>query len=105
MLLSNGANIEAETDENWTALHIACQNNDNYGIVKMLLERDANIEAKTKNGMTPILVAVTNNSLDIVKLLVEKGADTSVKDNYKEGIYNKTKTTEMVKLLKTLGIK
>jgi len=47
--------------------------------VKKLLEYGASVNEKS-NGMTPLMLAARYNRVDIVNLLVEKGADVKVKD-------------------------
>lgn len=54
---------------------------------------------------TPVHIAADNNDLDIVKLLVENGADVTVKDSYGERPYNcavKNKNEEMMTYIKSL---
>ena len=47
--------------------------------VKKLLEYGASVNEKS-NGMTPLMLAARYNHADIIKLLIEKGADVKVKD-------------------------
>ncbi|MNK22270.1 Ankyrin repeats (3 copies) [compost metagenome] len=46
---------------------------------KKLIEYGAAINEKS-NGMTPLMIAARYNKVEIVKLLLEKGADVKVKD-------------------------
>lgn len=48
--------------------------------VKKLIEYGASIN-ETSNGMTPLMVAARFNNVEILKLLVGKGADKSLKDD------------------------
>jgi len=47
--------------------------------VKKFVEYGANINEES-NGMTPLMFAARYNKVDIIKYLLEKGADKSVKD-------------------------
>lgn len=72
-LLDRGANIEACTENRWTALHIAAQ----QGYLNMavtLLERGANVDARTNNGMQPLHCAVLEGSLEMLSALLKRGA-------------------------------
>jgi ankyrin repeat protein len=51
-------------------------------VVAVLLETNA-VDIETKDfelGRTPLLCAAARNNTNVIKLLVEKGADKSVKD-------------------------
>ena len=74
MLLSNGADVDAENNFGQRPLHYACVFRHKE-IVKILLDSRADIEVKDKNGHTPLGLASmpqTNLVEDIVKLLREK---------------------------------
>ena len=53
------------------------------------------------NGITPLMLAARSNKVDIVKLLLEKGADASLKD---QRGYTAAKYAEMSKAVDTLAI-
>ena len=50
--------------------------------VRTLCEKGAAIETKTPYGQTPLYVAAMNGHTDVVRFLVEKGANTAVKDTF-----------------------
>ena len=77
LLLQKGADIEAEC-EFGTALTIASYHGKE-GTVKLLLERNVNVNAKDKRGKTPLIVATLAGHIDIVELLLDKGADANAK--------------------------
>ena len=37
---------------------------------------------------TPLLIAAEHNSIDVAKLLIERGADVNIKDNIHSNIFN-----------------
>ena len=57
---------------------------DNQENVKMLLKKKANPNARDSMGNTPMHFAVTINSLPIVKLLDDFGADATIKNMEEE---------------------
>jgi ankyrin repeat protein len=63
----------------WTALHYAATvgNND---IVALLLDRSAYIDAESPNQTTPIMMAARGGHILTVKLLLDEGADATLKN-------------------------
>lgn len=64
----------------WTALHYAAAigNND---IVALLLEKSAYIDAESPNKTTPIMMAARGGHIWTVKLLLDEGADATLKND------------------------
>jgi Ankyrin repeats (3 copies)/Ankyrin repeats (many copies) len=83
LLLSSGAEVNAESTGGWTPLHNAAQSN-RYGAVKILLEwPDINVNAKLYNGMTALHWAAYNGHATIVQLLIShKETNISLKDSF-----------------------
>lgn len=78
-LIDLGANVNlAEKNTQMTPLHhaVKCRNES---LVEMLIDYNANVHATDKNGKTPILCA-TPGDLDIIQLLMAKGASIVHKD-------------------------
>lgn len=63
----------------WTALHYAASVG-NVEIVRMLLEKSAYIDAEAPNKTTPLMMAARGGHTDTMKLLVEEGADVSLRN-------------------------
>jgi len=82
----NNCNVNLADDNGATPLHEAAQGGL-YEIVKLLIDYGANINAQDKSGLTPLIEASFVNSiywvgegmLDTVKVLIENGADKSIK--------------------------
>lgn len=76
-LLENGADVNS-TDNIFekTALHIACENN-NFDMVDLLIGSGNNIDINIKNiqGYTPLMTAVNLGCTNIIKKLLNSGAD------------------------------
>ncbi|MBN1185165.1 MAG: ankyrin repeat domain-containing protein [Bacteroidales bacterium] len=85
-LLSKGANINARDKDGETILLKAVNSYDlwnNYDLVKLLLQRGAYIDVQNQNGITPLMWAIYKKAFDIAILLLNSGADVTVKSwNY-----------------------
>jgi uncharacterized protein len=68
LLISRGANVNGDTI---SALHLT----QDIEIVSILLEKGANPNATDVVGITPLHMAVPKGSKDVIKLLIERGAD------------------------------
>lgn len=63
----------------WTALHYAATVGNNQ-IVQLLLDRSAYIDAESPNQTTPIMMAARGGHILTVKLLLDEGADVTLKN-------------------------
>lgn len=75
-LLAKGAQINRP---GWAALHYAAAAGD-LDIMKLLLERHAYIDAESPTGTTPLMLAAREGQEEAVQLLLDEGADASLKD-------------------------
>lgn len=69
----------------WTPLHYAATYTGKGAVeqVQMLLEHHAYIDAESPNGTTPLMMAAQYGSEDVVKLLLEEGADPTLRNALK----------------------
>jgi uncharacterized protein len=104
-LLDGGAPIDQKAGDGTTALIVALQNGD-AAIAKRLIARGADVNAINGKGWTPLFLAVKNRSreigtvpnpiidpvalMDVIKLLVEKGADVNVRTKARTDVYGAT---------------
>lgn len=66
----------------WTALHYAASNESpaSVAMVQLLLEHHAYIDAESPNRSTPLMMAAHYGNPAVVKLLLEEGADSALKN-------------------------
>jgi ankyrin repeat protein len=76
-LLAKGAEVNRP---GWTPLHYAAAigNND---IVRMLLDKSAFLDAESPNKTTPIMMAARGGYILTVKLLLDEGADATLRND------------------------
>ncbi len=84
--LEKGININEKDSSGLSALHIAVSGSSTE-VVAFLLAEGADVNARDNGGYTPLSFAIWNRNrdmprlpVDMAKLLLEKGADTNVKD-------------------------
>jgi ankyrin repeat protein len=75
-LINAGAQVN---QMGWTALHYAAVIG-NHQIMALLLEHHAYIDAETPNKTTPLMLAARRGEMAAVKLLLDEGADISLKN-------------------------
>ena len=89
-LIKQGADINAENNNEETILHLASRAlNPNIELVKYLLENKGikqKLEAKNKNGWTAMHLAAFYGNLEILAELIKQGADINAKNNDEETI-------------------
>lgn len=78
-LLARGAQVNRP---GWTALHYAASNKgpNARAIAALLLEHHAYIDAESPNGSTPLMMAARYGHEDVVRLLLEEGADPTLRN-------------------------
>ncbi len=79
LLLSSGANANAQNSKGYTPLHLAVEQR-RYEIARLLITKGADINAKDKGGESPLYTAVATGDNRMVLLLVDAGADTRMKN-------------------------
>lgn len=84
LVLMYGASLNIVNANGDTPLQlvVVLANKDWKGMVDVLLAAGANIDEKNpKNGATALIFAVEENHLDIAEYLIQRGANTEIKDN------------------------
>ena len=78
-MLTRGANVNARTSHNRTALHYAVFEERPH-TVELLLQHGANINAQDAAGRTPLMWAVTDGRRNMARLLLSHGANPNAQD-------------------------
>lgn len=76
LLLARDAHVNKP---GWAPLHYAATNG-HLDIMRLLLDQHAFIDAQSPNGTTPLMMAAHYGTPAAVKLLLEAGADTQMKN-------------------------
>jgi ankyrin repeat protein len=107
-LIDHGADVNARwAGEVVTAFNAAVVI-DAPGIAATLAEAGADVNTKMKDGRTPLIAATENGSIDMVKLLIQRGANlsaTNAKGQTALKFAKKKKNAEIVKMLQAAGAK
>ncbi|TGZ53653.1 uncharacterized protein [Temnothorax longispinosus] len=78
LLLSKGANVDAQTKNGVTTLHAAIQ--EGYEkVVEALLEYNANVNSRVKSDITPLHLSAQRGNKKISTMLLNKGANVNAK--------------------------
>jgi ankyrin repeat protein len=79
-LIRRGAEVNKP---GWTPLHYAASRAepDSVDMVRLLLEHHAYIDAESPNRSTPLMLAAMYGNRDLVPLLLEEGADPSLRND------------------------
>lgn len=110
LLLANLADVNAATNDGYTPLHGAVsygKNETRRSAVEVLLKSGANGNAKTsRDGETPFHKAISRGDVEIVKLLLDYGADVNAVSKFGvTSLYFARNSEAISKLLKERGAK
>ncbi|XP_072025834.1 fibronectin type 3 and ankyrin repeat domains 1 protein-like [Amphiura filiformis] len=82
-MIQDGAKVdERDTGSKWTPLMRCAAVVGKADVAKVLLNAGADCDAKDKDGKTPLMVASLNGHHHLVRVLVERGADPNVKNEF-----------------------
>lgn len=90
-LINAKANPDAKNKFHWTALHHAAFNG-HIEIIHELIKANATVDARNKFQTTPLLYAITEYHTNAVDLLLKAGADSTLKINENETIFDLIQT-------------
>lgn len=80
LLIKQGANIDAQTVLGDTALITATWRTDNLDLVKLLVSHGANVNIPNSDGNTPAMDAAYLGKVNILRYLLNNGADLALKN-------------------------
>jgi hypothetical protein len=78
LLLNKGANIDARSNDGWTALIDAIDMN-HVAAAKVLIERGANVNLAAQTGWTALMASAVKGHADLAAMLIAHGADVNAK--------------------------
>jgi len=81
-LVSKKADTKAKNDGKVGCIHFAAAGTSLKIMEKFLAMKEVNIDEKNGNGKTALHVATEKNNIDMIKVLLNKGADKSQKDGW-----------------------
>ncbi|MCD6013184.1 MAG: putative multiple ankyrin repeat single kh domain protein [Flavipsychrobacter sp.] len=80
-LLRHGATVDKpKSPKGRTPLMVACAYYSGKSICNMLIDRGADVNVAAQDCSTPLMVAAQSAKLDVVELLLKKGANPNAKD-------------------------
>ncbi|KAI5624626.1 fibronectin type 3 and ankyrin repeat domains protein 1 [Silurus asotus] len=78
-MIQNGCEVDVRDNvSGWTPLMRVSAVTGNSAMAQLLIEAGADINARDKDGKTSLMIAVLNNYEQLVKLLLDSGADRHV---------------------------
>jgi len=106
-LIKKGADINLPNDSIDSPLICACYGKNHYSVIEYLVENKANINFKNEEGNTPLIISCQNGEIDVIKYLVNKGADIFVRNKHNQSALfmakNKRDIVDYLKELKKDG--
>lgn len=83
-LIEGGANLEIKGQKGWTALHNAASGGDKgyKEVAEGLIKHHASVDALSETLLTPLHEAAGKSLVDLVRLLVDAGADVNARDKF-----------------------
>ncbi|MBT4855783.1 hypothetical protein HOM50_02335 [bacterium] len=88
LLLSAGADVNARNNEGTTVLMCGVSDEISGEIVDVLLSAGAEVNVQNKLGLTALMYAAYDGLLQTVKLLVNSGADASLRNDDDQTAYD-----------------
>ena len=87
LLIDSGAR-PVNNKNNYSILHYSVHGNCSLITDNLINSYHLPIDTINNNGQTPLMMSVKNNAIDTAKLLLDYGADKSVKDNNGKTVYD-----------------
>ncbi|XP_071763948.1 fibronectin type 3 and ankyrin repeat domains 1 protein [Centroberyx gerrardi] len=91
-----------ESVSGWTPLMRVSAVTGNAEVASLLLRAGADVNVRDRDGKTPLMIAVLNNHEDLVKLLLENGADRLVKNEFGSSAKEMAKAFERKSIMQLL---
>ena len=96
-LVAEGLNIDYPQSKGETIWHLAVKRND-LKLLKKIAEFSSSLNKYNEQGLTPIhIAAMKATDVEILKLLIELGADSNLKTDFEETVYDLAYENELLK--------
>ncbi|OHT03306.1 hypothetical protein TRFO_29350 [Tritrichomonas foetus] len=105
-LYNKGADINAKSEDDWTALHYAAKKNNIEALNFLTSLKHIEINALAEYGLSPLYLAAFNGHLEVAKHLVQAKSNVKTKDERSCTIFHaacSSNQPEMVGYLLTIG--
>lgn len=99
LLLERTADIEAQTSDSYTALHIAAVNGQ-AEIAQLLADQGANVHAVNEQNQTALMIGASEGHADVVKVLVLFKINPDTMTDVKAALMD----TDMTQLCRYCGV-
>ena len=99
LIEQKNADPEKQDDNRWTSLHIAVDSGHYYSVEYLLSSCHVKVNPKDKDGLTPLHIAAKHDFSEIAELLLNYGADKSIKANNNQRPYDLAVSLDMKSLL------
>jgi len=81
--LSDGANVNYQAEDGWTALHFAACHIDST-IAQVLIAAGSKVNIQDNEGATPLHNAAYRGYTDVAQVFIDAGANVDIQDNDQE---------------------
>lgn len=102
LLLQNKADLDIQNESGNCALGLALEFHES-NMAKILIDKKANVNLKDYLGITPLMILVTKflpEKLDILKLLIDSGADIFALNDKNESAIDLVKESQLASIYK-----
>ncbi len=79
-LIDNGANLDLQNNNGYTALLFAVFNRINNDISKYLIDHGANLNLQTRRGQTALIQTISGRNYEIAKYLIDHNPNLDLQD-------------------------
>ncbi|MCA9101717.1 MAG: ankyrin repeat domain-containing protein [Planctomycetales bacterium] len=102
LLAAYGWNVNEKGRNEETAV-MCCASANHVAMMAWLLDKGAEVDAVDDSMNTALILAAQNGSADCVRLLLDAGANTKVRNEYEDTAIEVASTTQVVRFLQIAG--